>query len=81
MDKYSVAQTAFVVQDGEQRKGIGTQLLAHLALLAWKGNVEYFACDVSKENRDILSIFRKADPGMEYINSDGSVGTITLSVV
>jgi GNAT superfamily N-acetyltransferase len=74
------AEVAFVVQDDEQRKGIGTQLLKHLAFHARSNDIEYFVGEVLRENGKMLSIFRKADPGMENKIADGSSCTVSLSV-
>jgi GNAT superfamily N-acetyltransferase len=74
------AEVAFVVQDDEQRKGIGTQLLKHLAFHARDIEIEHFVGEVLRENGKMLSIFRKADPGMENKIADGSSCTVSLSV-
>lgn len=74
------AEVAFVVQDSEQRKGIGTQLLKHLAIIAQQNNIHYFVAEVLRINGKMLSIFRKSDPGMKYIISDSSSCTIIISV-
>jgi len=74
------AEVAFVVQDNEQGKGIGTQLLKHLAILAWENNIYYFVGEVLRINGRMLSIFRKSDPGMDYRIDDHSTCTIRLSV-
>jgi GNAT superfamily N-acetyltransferase len=76
----NTAEVAFVVQDNEQRKGIGTQLLRHLALLAWQQDIHYFVAEVLRMNRKMLSIFTKSDPGMEHIIGGGGTCTITISV-
>jgi GNAT superfamily N-acetyltransferase len=80
LDNPEVAEVAFVVQDSEQRKGIGTQLLKHLALLARENNIAYFVAEVLRANGKMISIFRKSDPGMETVNEDGSSCTISFSV-
>lgn len=74
------AEVAFVVQDDEQRKGIGTQLLKHLAFHARNNEIDHFVGEVLRENGKMLSIFRKADPGMENKIADGSSCTVSLSV-
>jgi GNAT superfamily N-acetyltransferase len=80
LDDPEIAEVAFVVQDSEQRKGIGTQLLKHLALQARENNIRYFVAEVLRANGKMISIFRKSDPGMEHVNEDGSTCTITVSV-
>jgi len=80
LDNPAIAEVAFVIQDDEQGKGIGTQLLKHLAFQAKKNDIEYFVGEVLRNNGRMLSIFRKADPGMEHVNEDGSTCDVALSV-
>jgi RimJ/RimL family protein N-acetyltransferase len=80
LDDPEVAEVAFMVQDSEQRKGIGTQLLKHLALLAKENNIHHFVAEVLRANGKMMSIFRKSDPGMGAANDDGSTCTVTVSV-
>jgi GNAT superfamily N-acetyltransferase len=74
------AEVAFVVQDNEQGKGIGTQLVKHLAICAWWKNVRYFTAEVMRTNWKMLSIFRKSDPEMENVSEGGSTCTVTFRV-
>jgi len=74
-----IAEMAFVVQDSEQRKGIGTQLLRHLAILAWERGVRYFVGELLRENGRMINILRKSDPGMRQ-SAEGSTCTITIKV-
>jgi GNAT superfamily N-acetyltransferase len=74
------AEVAFVVQDNEQGKGIGTQLVKHLAILAWGKNIRYFTAEVMRTNWKMLSIFRKSDPEMENVAESGSTCTVTFRV-
>jgi acetyltransferase len=74
------AEVAFVVQDGEQRRGIGTQLLKHLSILAWQRDIHFFSGEILRNNAKMLSIFRKSDPGMKQVVDSGSTCVITLSV-
>jgi GNAT superfamily N-acetyltransferase len=74
------AEVAFVVQDSEQRKGIGTQLLTHLAILALERDIYYFTGEVLRQNGRMLSIFRKADAGLRQEIDSPSTCTINLSV-
>jgi acetyltransferase len=77
---FYTAEVAFVVQDGEQRKGIGTQLLKHLSILAWQRDIHFFSGEILRNNAKMLSIFRKSDPGMKQVVDSGSTCVITLSV-
>lgn len=74
------AEVAFVVQDSEQGKGIGTQLVKHLSILAWFKNIRYFTAEVMRTNWKMLSIFRKSDPEMENFSEGGSTCTVTFRV-
>jgi GNAT superfamily N-acetyltransferase len=75
-----VAEVAFVVQDNEQRKGIGTHLLRHLAILAWYNDIRYFVGEVLRANGTMLSVFRKSDPYMENVVDDPRTCSVTVSV-
>jgi GNAT superfamily N-acetyltransferase len=74
-----IAEVAFVVQDSEQGKGVGTQLLNHLAGIAYRKGVRYFIAEVFRTNGKMLSVFRKSDPGMEHKAEDNSTCTVTLA--
>jgi L-amino acid N-acyltransferase YncA len=74
------AEVAFVVRDCDQKKGVGTQLLKQLALLAWQKDIHYFVAEVLRRNGKMLSIFRKSDPGMTQEADDTSSCTVRLSV-
>ncbi len=78
--KSHTAEVAFVVQDSEQRKGIGTHLLKHLAILAWDKDIYFFLGEVLRENGRMLSIFRKADPEMYECADGSSTSVVTFSV-
>jgi GNAT superfamily N-acetyltransferase len=73
------AEMAFVVQDSEQRKGIGTQLLRHLSILAWERGISYFVGELLMESGLMINILRKSDPGMHQL-TEGSSCTITIKV-
>lgn len=75
-----MAEVAFVVQDNEQKKGIGTILLKHLATLAWQQGIRYFCGEVLRQNARMLSIFRKFDPSMELMVDDTTTCSVTVSV-
>jgi GNAT superfamily N-acetyltransferase len=74
-----IAEIAFVVQDSEQKKGIGTQLLRHLSILAWERGIRYFVGELLRENGRMINILRKSDPGMRRL-IEGSSFTITVKV-
>jgi GNAT superfamily N-acetyltransferase len=74
------AEVAFVVQDSEQGKGIGTQLLKYLALIAWERDIYFFVGEVLKENFKMLSIFLKSDPVMYLKDETEHTCYVTLAV-
>jgi hypothetical protein len=73
------AEVAFIVQDSEQNKGIGTQLLQNLAILAWQKEIYFFFGEVLRQNGKMLTIFRKSDPGMKQEADSACTCTVTLS--
>lgn len=58
------AEIAMVVQDSMQNKGIGTNLLRHLAILARQHDIHRFVGEVLRNNGKMLSVFSKCDPGL-----------------
>jgi GNAT superfamily N-acetyltransferase len=79
LDNPQIAEMAFVVQDSEQKKGIGTQLLRHLAILAWERGIRYFVGELLRENGRMINILRKSDPALSQTN-EGSTCTIIINV-
>ena len=74
------AEVALLVQDSEQKKGVGTCLLKHLAILAWARGINSFRGEVLRENSRLLSMCRKSDPEMNVFVESGSTCAVTLSV-
>ena len=74
------AEVAFIVQDCDQNKGIGTQLLRHLSGLAWQKEIYFFFGEVLRQNSKMLSIFRKSDPAMKQEADSPSTCNVTFSV-
>jgi hypothetical protein len=75
------AEVAFTVQDNEQNKGIGTQLLKYLSKMAWQQDIYFFFGEVLRQNGKMLSVFQKADPKMKQEIDSPITCTVTLSVV
>jgi RimJ/RimL family protein N-acetyltransferase len=75
-----MAEIAILVQDSEQRKGLGTSLLKYLAKLAWELDIYFFSGEVLRENSRLLSICRRSDPEMNVLADGESTCAITLSV-
>ena len=73
------AEVAFVVEDREQRNGIGTHLLRELARFARERDVTTFVAELLNENVVMLGIMRKCDPHLIQV-VDGSSLMVTLSL-
>ncbi|MFH1874084.1 MAG: GNAT family N-acetyltransferase [Pseudomonadota bacterium] len=65
------AEVAFAVQDKYQGKGIGTELLNYLILLAKKQGLLGFTAEVLIENKTMLHLFEKAGFDIEKRMSEG----------
>jgi acetate---CoA ligase (ADP-forming) len=70
-ERPEVAEVSFLIEDGMQRRGLGTQLLDTLAELARAHGLAHFAADVLTDNRLMLSVFRKAGYGLSGSTSYG----------
>jgi GNAT superfamily N-acetyltransferase len=75
----STAEAAFVVQDRDQNRGIGTHLLSHLSLLAKQKDIFHFTAEVSRINAKMLTIFKKSDPHLIQENT-GSMCVVKVAV-
>ena len=51
------AEVAFVVDDGYQRRGLGSRLLAMLAPIAWNQGIRFFVADTQSDNLAMLGVF------------------------
>src|SRR5262245_23883298 len=71
VERPGVAEVSFLVEDAMQRRGIGTLLLDALAELARERGVTRFSADVLADNRQMLSVFRKAGYGLSATTSYG----------
>ncbi|MGH9754202.1 MAG: GNAT family N-acetyltransferase, partial [Blastocatellia bacterium] len=70
-ERPDVAEVSFLVEDAMQRRGIGTLLLDALAELARERGVTRFSADVLADNRQMLSVFRKAGYALSATTSYG----------
>jgi acetyl coenzyme A synthetase (ADP forming)-like protein len=70
-ERPDVAEVSFLVDDAMQRRGIGTLLLDALAELARERGVTRFSADVLADNRQMLSVFRKAGYALSATTSYG----------
>ncbi len=64
------AEVAFAVRDSFHGKGIGTELLSYLTMLAKKDGLQGFTADVLVENKPMMHVFEKMgfdiDKKIEY---------------
>ncbi|MBL8978147.1 MAG: GNAT family N-acetyltransferase [Gemmatimonadetes bacterium] len=54
------AEVAFVVGDEFQGQGVGSQLLAHLVVIARDLGIRYLEAEVLPENRPMIAVFRRS---------------------
>ncbi|GAB3966702.1 hypothetical protein GCM10029978_032460 [Actinoallomurus acanthiterrae] len=54
------AEVAFLVEDAQQGRGLGTVLLEHIAAAARERGIQRFIADVLPENRRMTTVFRAA---------------------
>jgi acyl-CoA hydrolase/ribosomal protein S18 acetylase RimI-like enzyme len=65
------ADIAFAVRDDYQKKGIGTELLDYITLLAKNEGLQGFTADVLGDNKPMLHLFDKMDYKVEKKIEDG----------
>ncbi|MBL7498176.1 GNAT family N-acetyltransferase [Frankia sp. CN7] len=54
------AEVAFLVEDAQQGRGLGSVLLEHLAAAAWERGIRRFDADVLAENQQMIRVFLDA---------------------
>ena len=59
-DEPSAAEVAFVVADDQQRRGLATVMLEHLAAVARSNGIERFDAETLPDNRAMMDVFRHA---------------------
>jgi GNAT superfamily N-acetyltransferase len=59
--KTNLAEVAFVVRDGWQKRGIGTFLLRHLATIAKRNGIRGFTAEVLRANKPMQRVFQKSE--------------------
>ncbi|HET8588908.1 MAG TPA: GNAT family N-acetyltransferase [Nakamurella sp.] len=67
------AEVAFAVQDDQQRRGLGSILLEHLAAAAQENGITRFTAEVLSENTPMLRVFLDAGYGVTREYSSGVV--------
>ncbi len=69
------AEVAFVVEDAQQRRGLGSILLEHLAAAAQERGIKRFTAEVLGENQNMVRVF--IDAGYE-VKREFSSGIVDL---
>ncbi len=67
------AEVAFVVDDAQQGRGIGSLLLEHLAAAARERGIERFVAEVLAENNRMVRVFKDAGYQADYSYDSGVV--------
>ncbi|HZB49314.1 MAG TPA: GNAT family N-acetyltransferase [Mycobacteriales bacterium] len=67
------AEVAFVVDDAQQGRGIGSLLLEHLAAAARERGIQRFVADVLADNTRMVRVFKDAGYSAEYSYESGVV--------
>ncbi|MTD16487.1 GNAT family N-acetyltransferase [Nakamurella sp. YIM 132087] len=70
------AEVAFVVEDAQQRRGLGSILLEHLAAAAAERGIRRFTAEVLAENQQMLRVFVDAGYGASRQFSSGVVDLV-----
>src|SRR4029077_11709680 len=67
------AEVAFVADDAQQRRGVATLLLEHLAALARSNGISRFTPETLGHNRRMLDVFRYAGFATQAAFQQGTV--------
>ena len=68
-----VAEVAFVVEDGQQRRGLATVMLEHLAAVARSNGIDRFIAETLPENRAMMDVFRHAGFAVTSVFDSGVI--------
>ncbi len=76
------AEVAFVVQDGYQGHGIGTELFTLLARIGWDDGIRRFVADTYADNGAMLDVFMQTPGAVTVLKTrrDGNVIHLTMGV-
>jgi RimJ/RimL family protein N-acetyltransferase len=66
------AETAFVIRDDFQGRGLGTELLRHLIDIARQNGIAGFTAEVLTQNRAMRDVFHKSGLEIQSTLSDGA---------
>ena len=67
------AEVAFLVEDGQQGRGLGSVLLEHIAAAARERGIRRFVADVLPNNRRMINVFLEAGYRVERSIDEGIV--------
>lgn len=70
------AEVAFLVEDSQQGRGLGTIMLEHLAGAAREAGITRFVAETLPENARMLRVFREAGFEDEHTFSDGVIRVV-----
>jgi acetyl coenzyme A synthetase (ADP forming)-like protein len=73
------AEVAFVVEDAQQGRGLGTLLLEHLAAYARTQDVDTFRAETMWDNRPMQDVFRSAG-FIEEVRSDLEIVDVRMDI-
>lgn len=73
------AEVAFVVEDGQQRRGLATVMLEHLAAVARSNGIERFFAETLPENRAMMDVFRHAGFAVTSVFDSGVI-SVSFSI-
>jgi acetyltransferase len=74
------AETAIVVEDAYQRKGLARQLLARLAVYAREHGIRSFIANISAHNDPVRHMIRSTGLPAEYADLGGGERRVTISL-
>ena len=69
-DEPNVAESAVVVADAAQRRGLGRRLLVHLARAAMERGIDTFRCEVLEENSGVRALLTSLAPTVIVRDAD-----------
>lgn len=67
----NTAEVAFAVRDEFQGRGIGTELLSYITMLAKKEGLQGFTAEVLADNKSMITVFEKMSFDMQKKIEDG----------
>ncbi len=74
------AEVAFVVQDGYQGHGIGTELFTLLARIGWDDGIRHFVADTYADNAAMLNVFLQTPGAVTVTKTRRDLNVIHLTM-